>query len=88
MNAILFIEHSNECLNNVQLRWFQKVVPLSGRCYPGGVLMEAHYCELCECVCVACVQLGGCDDCELKHPELLHDFEDPFTEALLDHFCL
>lgn len=33
--------------------------------------MEPHYCDLCECLCVACVQFGGCDECELKHPELL-----------------
>jgi hypothetical protein len=50
---------------------------------------EPRYCELCGCVCVACVQLeDGCDSCELKHPELLCDYEDPFTEALLDHFGL
>lgn len=28
-------------------------------------MIEPHYCELCGCVCVACAQLGGCDDCEL-----------------------
>lgn len=50
--------------------------------------MEAHYCELCGCICVACVQLGGCDDCELKHPELLIDYEDDFTSELLDYFGL
>lgn len=50
--------------------------------------MEAHYCELCGCICVACVQVGGCDDCELKHPELLIDYEDDFTSELLDFFGL
>lgn len=50
---------------------------------------EAHYCDLCGCVCVACVQLAdGCRSCELKHPELLHDYENPFTEALLDDWGL
>lgn len=35
---------------------------------------EPRYCELCGCVCVACVQLAdGCDSCELKHPELISD---------------
>lgn len=38
--------------------------------------MDAHFCELCGCVCVACVQLAdGCDSCELKHPDLLQDYE-------------
>ena len=48
-----------------------------------------RYCDLAGCVCVACVQLeDGCSSCELLHPELLHDYETPFTEALLDHFGL
>lgn len=51
--------------------------------------MEAHYCELCGCVCAACVlRDDGCDSCTLKHPELLQDYESPFTEALLDFFKL
>lgn len=52
------------------------------------LMPEARYCDLCGCICVACVQIvDGCESCELKHPELL-DYEDPFTEALLDHFDL
>ena len=51
--------------------------------------MDPHYCDLCGCVCVACVQLeDGCRSCELKYPELLLDYESPFTEALLDAFDL
>lgn len=39
-------------------------------------MKEPCYCSLCECVCVACVQLDdGCDSCELLHPELLFDEE-------------
>lgn len=51
--------------------------------------MEAHYCVLCGCVCVACVQVAdGCSSCELKHPELILEYESEFTEALLDAFGL
>ena len=50
--------------------------------------MEPRFCALCGCQCVACAQLGGCDDCELLHPDLCPDYESPFTEALLDHFGL
>ena len=38
------------------------------------MMFDPHYCDFCGCVCVACVQLGGCDDCELKHPEILDEF--------------
>lgn len=62
-------------------------------------MIEPHYCDLCGCVCVACAQCGGCDDCELLHPELysdldivdpdlLREYENPFTEALLDSWNL
>lgn len=48
---------------------------------------EPRYCELCGCVCVACVQLeDGCNSCHLKFPERICDFENSFTAALLDHF--
>lgn len=50
--------------------------------------MDPRYCNLCGCVCVACVQLGGCESCELLHPDLVSDYEYPFTEALLDVFDL
>lgn len=36
-------------------------------------MKEPTYCDLCGCVCIACVQLGGCDDCELLHPDLIED---------------
>ena len=51
-------------------------------------MIEPHYCDLCDCVCVDCVQCGGCDDCELKYPDLLREYENPFTEALLDAWDL
>ena len=38
-------------------------------------MIEPHYCDLCGCVCVACVQFAGCDDCELLHPELYSDVD-------------
>jgi hypothetical protein len=47
--------------------------------------VEPYYCELCECVCVLCAQLQGCDDCELLHPELLNE-PNEFSESLID--CL
>lgn len=52
-------------------------------------MMESHYCDLCGCVCVACVQVAdGCSSCELKHPELIPESASEFTETLLDAFCL
>lgn len=44
---------------------------------------EPRYCELCGCVCVACVQLAdGCDSCELKHPELISDISDIISDLI------
>lgn len=45
------------------------------------VMAESRYCSLCGCFCVACQQLGGCDDCELLHPELLDEDIEPLPAA-------
>ena len=43
---------------------------------------DARWCSLCDSYCVACLQTaGGCDDCELLHPELLDEDIEPLPAA-------